>query len=416
MGWIRNKIDDYFASKMEELRSEDSSQTNLSDSLLSAIISGSGISVKQAESIPAVASCLDKISCTIAMLPIKLYKTEMNEGKSETKEINDDYRVFLLNKSTGDTINPFNLKKNLVSDYFLYGRGYIYKETSGNSVISLRYVSPVDVQPLKDTHPIFKTTMLNVQGMNYENCNFISVLRNTKDGALGQSIVEEISKALESAYQTMIFELSLAKKGGNKKGFLQAKHKLSDEAFNKLKDSWKKLYSNNNDAEENAIILNDGIEFKESSATSVELQLDERKNTLKEEIRSIFHDSDDYDTFVKNAVMPVISMLEYSLNENLLLEDEKSSFYFKFETKELTRGNLKDRYEAYKTAKETGWMTLNEIRESEDKNKIDGLDVIPMSLADVVYDTNTKTYYTPNTNATKQLGDGGVNDENRSKE
>lgn len=414
MGWLRNKIDNYIENKIDEKRSSDSQliKNQFEDPILSALLNGSEITLDQVQSIPAVASCLSKISDSIAMLPIKLYKTYKDEnGQRRKQEIIDDIRVFLLNKSTGDTLNPFQLKQQIVNDYLLRGRAYIYKETNLNKVVSLRYVDPSNVQVLKNFDPIFKQTVLGVNGKNYENFCFISLLRNTKDGALGQGIYQEVTKALDTAYQTMIFELGLAKKGGNKKGFLTSQNRLDDTTMKKLKEAWAKLYRNNNEQEDNVIVLNNGVEFKESSETSVEMQLDERKKTLAEEIKSIFHDSEDHDEFVKNAVMPIIVAIESSLNENLLLEEEKNSFYFKFETKELVRGSLKDRYDAYKSAKETGWKTINEIREDEDKDPIDGMDIIPMNLADVVYDVKTKTYYTPNTGNTQSLEKGGGEDE-----
>lgn len=419
MGWIKNKLDNYIESKISERRSTDEEliKNQFEDPILSALLNGSKITLDQVQSIPAVASCLNKISDSIAMLPIKLYQTYTDDnGKKRKKEIEDDRRVYLLNKSTGDTLNPFQLKQQIVNDYLLRGRAYIFKETSLNKVISLRYVDPSNVQVLKNFDPIFKQTILGVNGKNYENFCFISLLRNTKDGALGQGIYQEVTKALDTAYQTMIFELGLAKKGGNKKGFLTSQNRIDDSTMTKLKNAWAKLYKNNNEQEDNVIVLNNGVDFKESSETSVEMQLDERKRTLAEEIKSIFHDSEDHDEFVKNAVMPIIVAIEASLNENLLLEDEKSSFYFKFETKELVRGSLKDRYEAYKTAKETGWKTINEIREDEDKDPIAGMDIIPMNLADVVYDVPTKTYYTPNSGNTKTFEKGGGVDETGNQE
>ena len=99
-----------------------------------------------------------------------------------------------------------------------------------------------------------------------------------------------------------------------------------------------------------------------------------------------------------------------------LLEKEKGSFYFEFDTREITRGNIKERYEAYKIASETGWISKNEIRYLEDYDSIDGLDVITLNLANVVFDTNTGKYYTPNTNAIVDMKNekGGGDDEGTS--
>ena len=88
---------------------------------------------------------------------------------------------------------------------------------------------------------------------------------------------------------------------------------------------------------------------------------------------------------------------ETALNRDLLLEKEKKKYFFEFDVKEIIRADLLERYQAYKLAKETGFMTINEIRREENRNWVDGLDVVNVGLGAVLYDVNTGTYYTPNT-------------------
>ena len=156
------------------------------------------------------------------------------------------------------------------------------------------------------------------------------------------------------------------------------------------------------------MVLNNGTKFQEASSTGVELQLNERKKTLNEEINAIFHIHDDYSLFIKEAVMPIIKAFETALNRNLLLEDEKDTLYFAFDTREITKGDIRARYEAYKIAHDTGFVTNNEIRYLEDMDQIDGLDTISFNLAQVIYDTKTKQYYVPNTGATLNTLDEAV--------
>jgi hypothetical protein len=61
-------------------------------------------------------------------------------------------------------------------------------------------------------------------------------------------------------------------------------------------------------------------------------------------------------------------------------------------------------------------MTKNEIRYAEDYDSIEGLDVVSMNLANVLYDVKNKTYYTPNTGSVMNMNKGGETDENTSKE
>ena len=94
---------------------------------------------------------------------------------------------------------------------------------------------------------------------------------------------------------------------------------------------------------------------------------------------------------------------ENALNSTLLLEVEKGLYFFEFDVKEIIKANIKERYECYKLAKEIGFLTKNELRREENRNDIDGLDVIDFGLGSVLYDVKTKTYYTPNTNEKSNL-------------
>jgi HK97 family phage portal protein len=250
-------------------------------------------------------------------------------------------------------------------------------------------------------YPIFKQFSIEVEGNRYEPYEFLKILRNTKDGASGVGITVEVSKALETAYQTLLYQLGLVKKGGNKRGFLKSQRKLGQEEVDILKTAWANLYSNN---EESVVVLNNGLEFQEASNTSVEMQLNESKKAFLDEINSIFHIyPDDFDRTFKEAIYPIVKAFETALNRDLLLEKEKGDYFFSFDVKEIIKASIKERYEAYKTAKETGFLTINEIRQEENLNYVEGLDVVNVGLGAVLYDINTHTYYTPNINQQTDL-------------
>lgn len=374
------------------------------DALLTALLNGETIDRNMALSIPTVEKAVDMICNTVAMIPIKLYKE--SEGKIE--ELPDD-RVSLLNDDTKDTLSGVQFKKALVEDYLLGKGGYAYIKKRLNKVIALHYVEDKQITIKMNNDPIFKTYEISVNGKDYKDFNFIKILRNTKDGASGTGVTEQVSKAIETSYQELKYQLTLLKNGGNKRGFLKSKNKLTEEALNKLKEAWSNLYKNDN--EENMIILNDGMEFQESSNSSVELQLNETKKSLKQDINDIFHIKEKFSETFKEAIQPILAEIECSLNRDLLLEKEKSELFFAFDLKEILKGDLKERFEAYKIAKETGWITENEIRYLENYDAIDGLDIIAMSLGNVIYDVKSKTYYTPNTDSSKSMSKGGDNSE-----
>lgn len=370
---------------------------NVDDVLLSALLNNEPITRENAMTIPAVAGAVDFICGTIASMPIKLYKYK--NGKVEPQE--DDSRVKILNGDTGDTLDAYQLKKAMVEDYLLGKGGYAYIQRDRNNVTGLYYVQDIYVSIMRNYDPIHKYFTLWVWDKEYKPYEFIKLLRNTKDGASGVGLTVEVGKALETAYRTLLYQLGLVKTGGNKRGFIKSNKPLTQDAINALKTAWKNLYTNN---DENVVVLNNGLEFQEASNTSVEMQLNESKRTLQDEIDSIFHIEPDFYVTFKKAIYPIVRAFETALNRDLLLEKEKKNFFFEFDVKEILRANINERYAAYKLAKETGFMTLNEIRRAENLDYIEGLDVINVGLGAVLYDTNTGTYYTPNTDTKALVG------------
>ena len=371
----------------------------VSDVLLEAIINGGSITRAQALSIPSVAANVDFISNCIAAMPVKLYKRK--DGHVE--EVTDDTRVRLLNNDTGDTLDAFQMKKALVTDYFLGKGGYCYIQRNKNDVTGLYYVQDDYVVINYDFQPIYKTYIIYVYENQYQPYEFIKLLRNTQTGAWGTGIVDELTEALESAFETMKFQLGLVKTGGNKKGFLKSENKLTDEAMTLLKNAWRKLYANNT---ENVVVLNKGLDFKEASNTAVEMQLNETIESLDKQIDKIFHIYADFNETFKFAIYPIIKAFETALNRDLLLEKEKGKYFFEFDVKEIIKADIKSRYEVYRMSKECQMTTINERRRMENMNEIEGGDVIDLGLGAVLFDVNTQTYYTPNTNATSSGGSG----------
>lgn len=390
----------------------------LEDLLLQAGLKEDRITREMALNIPTLSACSELISNTVAMLPIKLYKKE----NGQVTEVLDN-RVKLLNDNTGDTLDGFQFKKALIEDYLLMGNGYAYINKERGQVVSLHYVKEENISIIMGVDPIFKDYTISVNGDSYKQYDFIKVLRKSRDGATGDGIIEENNKILAVAYNSLEYENILAKTGGNKKGFIQAASKLTQEAIDLLKEQWNKMYSKNS---ENCVVLNNGLEFKESSATPTEMQINENKIANGNETCKIFNippsiitgdgkaNESDYDKFVKLAILPILKIIITALNRDLLLEKEKESFYFAFDTKDLLKGDMLKRYQAYEIAIRNKIMQINEVRYAEDKPPIEALeDTLVLGLQDVLYNTKTGSIYTPNTNKVSDMKGGEIVNENR---
>lgn len=392
--------------KWKEWRQYEQRAQTLEELILQAGIGVETVTKEQALNIPSVAGCVDIISNTVAMLPINLYQ----ESDGKVTLIEDDVRVKLMNDDTKDTLDAYQFRKQIVEDVLLCGAGYAYVNKERNKVKSIHYVDHSVVSINKNTDPIHKSYDVLVAGNSYRDFEFIKLTRKTKDGATGRGIIQEHNDMLAVAYLTLKYEKILLKTGGNKKGFLKSQKKLSEEAMTALKTAWNNLYKNNT---ENVIVLNDGVDFLEASSTSVEMQMNENKRTNSAEVCKLFGvpvgllegniTDDEYLNYIKICILPLLKAFETALNKDLLLESEKDSYYFAFDTKDLMKGDMLKRYQAYEIAVKNGFLQWDEVRYLEDYEPY-GLDFLKMGLQDVLFNPKTKEIYTPNTDKTSKMG------------
>lgn len=403
--------------KRREIRADQITTTNPLDEshidpILQSIMLNEEVDRDKIMNIPAVSACINKIGDTVSSLDVKLYRRK----KGKIEEVTGDPRTFLLNEETGDTLDAVQFKKALIADMYLNKGGYAYVHKEGSKVKSLHYVDARDVSFSSNYDPIFKDYQIMVNARMYEGWQFIKLLRNTRNGYRGESIIEESPTLLSIVYSTQLFERNMVKTGGNKKGFIQSTTRLTKEAMTALKNAFRNLYSNNS---ENVVILNDGLSFKESSNSSVELQLNENKETNNNDICKIFlippsiinggASDEDKKQYIDGCILPILHRFERAINSVLLNEDEKDELFFAFDTGDLVKGDIEKRFNAYKTALDAGFMQLDEVRKNEKLPEF-GLNFIKLGLQDVLYYPDKDAIYTPNTNKLSKM-DESENDQ-----
>ena len=351
-------------------RKENRAEGSATDALIQALLQGTKATKDRALQIPTIAGAIDLIANVVASTPIRLYRDE--GGKAV--EVKNDRRVFLLNDETGDALNANEFWHAMIRDYYLGRGGYAYLDYDGyRELQSIRYVDESHITIIKNTDPIFKDFNICVDGQVFYPWDFLKILRNTKDGAEGYPITTENSRLIEAMYLTLVMEYTMAARGGNKRGFLKSERKLAQEQLDALKRDFRKLYSS--DDVESFMLLNQGLDFKEISDTAVEMQLNENKITNAAELAKVFHISTDVmggkcdakgvEGLAKLAAIPLMTVIQCALNRDLLLEDEKhgnSPLYFAFDTKELLKGDMKERFDAYKVALDSNFMQIDEVR------------------------------------------------------
>lgn len=402
------KIGLFRRKKKQEIRAD--TQQNGETSILTFFGITGELTREAALSIPTVSACINKVGDTISRLPVKLYR----RNEEQVEEVYDDPRIKLLNGSTGDTLSTVDMWKAAVEDYYLGFGAWIYINSDGLNVKSLNYVNSRNVSFLTNNDPVFKAFRVQINAQTYYDFQFIKLLRKTRDGYTNITLQEEAAQVLSAAYNALKLENMMNANGGCKPGFLKSKNRLSDSAIAAIKEGYRKVYDNT-DSREKILVLNDGIEFEAISSTAAELQMNENKKTNSIEICKLFGfphtvidggaTEDDNKKFIA-AVISLLNQIETELDNVLLLESEKEQgYYWAFDTKELTRGSLKERYDAYEIAVRNNILQVDEIRREEDYEPL-GFNFIKLGLQDVLLNPETMDVFTPNTGQTKNLKTG----------
>lgn len=362
-------------------------------------------------SVPAVSVAVEWISSIIASLPIKMYK-KTNTGY---EELDNDYRIDLVNKYSGNCMTASDLFKNIITDYLLDGNGFAYVVKLGNKITRLSYVPPVKLTYTESVDCIDKVLKVWVDNREIRDYDLFRICRRTKNGLTGFGFVSDNQLLLSTILNSLDYE-NKTTSSGVRRGFLKSKFKLDKDKLKSLKEAWRKLRDKNSDI----LILNEGIEFENATSTATESQLSQNKEINTRNVLTYFGlpsnflnnaNSDSYKTAIRIAVLPIVAQLENALNEFLLLESEKGSLKFVIDTNEILENSMNERFDAYQKALSSGFLTVDEIRKKEQLQVLN-LPYLKMSLADVLYNVNTGDIFVPNTNATMKNGEAVQSDEN----
>lgn len=391
---------------LREPENNDAADSEAFADFLAALNGNGKVTREIARDVPGCSGAVEFIAAQAAGVPFRLY--EMTE--TGPREVTDDVRTHILNGDTNDLMDATSMKEALYMDYLYEGNGYAYISRAGNRVDGLYYVDQRSVAVNKGTHPIYKQARFLVQGQEYYEFDFLKLCRHTQDGVTGHGLLEEQGQILALAWAGMVLQTNLMKSGGNKRGFLSSEKRLSQQSLDALKESFERMYSNTTSG---AVVLNSGVSFKEASNTSVELQLNETNQAVQNTICTAIAlppeaingkgTEETLEIAVQQAVIPLLTKMEAALNRDLLLEEEKGRKYWKADTFELLKGNMAKRYEAYKRATEGGWIDKNEIRRREQMEEKKGLDIVGLGLGEVLLNTKTGQYFTPNTKTVTDL-------------
>ena len=293
----------------------------------------------------------------------------------------------------------------MMTNLLLWGNAYAHIIRNGGArAVELRIIPPEIVEPfkseddgliyykIKDSNILASKEILHIVGLSF-------------DGVKGQSPIQACQQALGIGMASQQFGANFFGRGANLSGVLEHPARLSDDAANRLRDSWNSRFSGIQNSHQTAI-LEEGVKFKPIGMPLADAQFIETRRFSVEEIARIYrvpnHLINDLSKssfnnieqqsleFSKFSLSPYLVSWEEELNRKLLPERELKTHFFKFSTRELLRSDATSRADYYTKLFNIGVLSINDIRDQEDLNKIENGDkhFIPLNLGDINNNNN----------------------------
>ena len=338
----------------------------------------------KALTLTSVWNAIRLLSESVSSLPISVYRKENNGDKVE--DVN--HRIYNLIK-----FKPNNFQNKITFfEYIMYSI-----LTDGNAYVQIirdNSANPVQLIPLNpDYVNIFiKENELFYQmdgGSVLDSADVLHIKLITDDGIEGLSPIDQCAKAINWSLSMEEFGSTFFKNGAKPSSVLSTDRALSETAIERLKNSFNSSYAKLKSSN-STIILEEGLSFKPISISPEQAQFLASRQFGIEEIARIFNipphmlkdlskssfnniemQSQEYVTY---TLMPYLTRIEQEINLKLFRTNELGKTFVEFNVNGLLRGDVKTRNEAYKTAIQNGYMSINEVRQKENLNSIEGGD------------------------------------------
>ena len=345
---------------------------------------GVQVSEDNALTFSAVYAAVRIISETIASIPLNVYQAD---GETRVKAVGHPIQD-LLAKAPNSVSSTFTFREAMAANLVLHGNAYAKIEmNAAGRPTALIPLNPMKVEvKVVDGEKVYifadKHTYLD-----YEIIHFVGLSFN---GLTGKSPLAVAREAVAIGLAAQEYGARFYSNGANTGGVITAPGRLNTEVIKRLKESWNRANSGNSNAHGTAI-LEEGMKYEKIGLDPEAAQFLQSRKFQVNEIARIFRippsylaDLENSSTranveqqaiqFVRDCVTPYVRRMEVELNRKLFREDEPNLYAY-FTVEGLMRGDLKGRYDAYATARQWGWLSVNDIRDLENLNPVEGGDI-----------------------------------------
>lgn len=348
----------------------------------------SGVSVTEstALSFAAVYACIRVISESVGQIPLKVYERLPNGGK---REASGHPLYELLHDWPNDEMTSFTWREAMASHLCGWGNCYSYIDFGRDGrPKAIELLSPGRVKPKRlDSNDmlVYDVTSRKGQTTRYAKEQILHVSGMGFDGIVGYSPIRIAAETIGTGMAAQEHIGAFFKNGAVPSLVLTHPKALSQEAQDRLRENWSKMYGGRGNAHKLAILEED-MKLGTLSISPTDAKVIELLKLSRSQIAGIFrvpaHMINDLDKatfsnvdqlsleFVKFSLMPWLARMEQVFNRRLFLPSERGKYFCQFVTDGLLRGDSKSRNEAHRVAIMGGWKTINEVRAEENMEPV----------------------------------------------
>jgi len=364
------------------------------------------ISEVSALGLSAVWACQNIIGGSISTLPLQLFHAKSN---GVVQPATDHWAYRLINSDPNYELTSTEFWEYISASIELHGNGYAQKVKGViDPVSSLHPINPENMQVRrKKTGDLEYRYILEGKRFVSTQDEILHFRGNFPTSLGGQSTLSLAASTLTSARDADTASRNQFKNGMRPSGIMSFPRPLDGIQRKKVKEGLRSEYQGAvNDGR--PMVLDNGVEWVQLSISAKDAQMLESRRFSIEEIARIFgvppfmighaEKSSSWGkgleqqvlAFLKFTLRKRLKRIEKTLEKQLLSPAERArGMYIRFNMEGLLRGDSSARASFYEVLIRNGVMTINQARELEDWEPVDGGDVprvqmqnIPVSEAD----------------------------------
>ena len=344
----------------------------------------SGISVSKSSALTftAVWSAVRLLSESISILPVNVYERQPNGDKTLASK-NAVYK--LVHNEPNYYMSSVTFFEKVMMDLCLSGNSYVQIVRNGGG--TPQELLPLNAQDINvkinNGQLFYHNRSSDIVLDDYDVLHFKGICDSS--GLLGLSPITQNANAIGWGMALEEYGSKYFTNNAKISGVLETDRALSEQAIERLKNSFSNTYNQLQNAQSTAI-LEEGLSFKPItispeqsqflasrvfSITEVARMFNIPTFMLQEHSKSSFNNIESLSqSYVTYTLMPYIRRMESEMNRKLFKKNEKGKLFVEWNVNGLLRGNIKDRTDAYKTGINNGYMTINEVRRKENMNSV----------------------------------------------